>query len=133
MMRWWACYGRRVGALIALGLFVTAFVAFTIVRDRAYTKGRTEVQSVYIRSGSVLDRMALSFDALLADVYWIRTVQHYGSVKRVAGQGKNYELLGPLLDITTTLDPYFDVAYRFGAIFLAEAFPNGPGLSLIHI
>jgi tetratricopeptide (TPR) repeat protein len=71
--------------------------------------------------------MALSFDALLADVYWIRTVQHYGSTKRVAGQGKSYELLGPLLDITTTLDPYFDVAYRFGAIFLAEAFPNGPG------
>ena len=33
----------------------------------------------------------------------------------------------PLLDLTTTLDPYFTIAYRFGAIFLGEAYPGGPG------
>ena len=33
----------------------------------------------------------------------------------------------PLLDLTTTLDPYFSIAYRFGAIFLSEASPGGPG------
>ena len=27
----------------------------------------------------------------------------------------------------TTLDPQFRVAYRFGAIFLTEAYPSGPG------
>ena len=43
------------------------------------------------------------------------------------GEEKNYDLLGPLLDITTTLDPEFNAAYRFGAIFLTEAYPNGPG------
>jgi hypothetical protein len=36
-------------------------------------------------------------------------------------------LLYPLLDLTTTLDPNFSIAYRFGAIFLAEAFPSGAG------
>jgi hypothetical protein len=35
--------------------------------------------------------------------------------------------LYPLLDITTTLDPRFNIAYRFGAVFLAEAYPRGPG------
>ena len=29
--------------------------------------------------------------------------------------------------ITTTLDPRFDMAYRFGAVFLAEAYPAGAG------
>jgi len=125
--RWLACYGRSVCGLIILGLFVSAFVAFSVLRERVYATERAEVQTIYIQSGAVLDRMALSFDALLADVYWIRTVQHYGSAKRVARDDRSYGLLGPLLDITTTLDPYFDVAYRFGAIFLAEAFPNGPG------
>ena len=38
-----------------------------------------------------------------------------------------YALLYPLLDITTTLDPRFNIAYRFGAVFLAESFPRGPG------
>ena len=34
-----------------------------------------------------------------------------------------------MLDVTTSLDPRFKIAYRFGAVFLAEAFPNGAGRS----
>ena len=40
---------------------------------------------------------------------------------------KSYKLLYPLLDLTTTLDPHFNIAYRFGAIFLSEPYPGGPG------
>src|SRR5260370_38112730 len=39
----------------------------------------------------------------------------------------NLELLWPLLDITTTLDPNLLVAYRFGAMFLSQAAPGGAG------
>ena len=46
---------------------------------------------------------------------------------RCATDAGEYELLYPLLDLTTTLDPYFTIAYRFGAIFLSEAPPGGPG------
>ena len=35
------------------------------------------------------------------------------------------DLLYPLLDIATTLDPAFNIAYRFGAIFLAEGRDRG--------
>ena len=35
--------------------------------------------------------------------------------------------LYPMLDLATSLDPRFNIAYRFGAIFLAEAFPGGAG------
>ena len=38
-----------------------------------------------------------------------------------------YNQLYTLLDITTSLDPLFDIAYRFGAVFLAEAYPAGAG------
>ncbi len=40
---------------------------------------------------------------------------------------RKYELLFPLLEHTTTLDPYFSIAYRFGAIFLSEQYPGGAG------
>ena len=64
---------------------------------------------------------------MASDVYWVRAIQHYGG-DRLAGDGRReYELLQPLLDLTTTLDPFFTVAYRFGAIFLSEAPPGGPG------
>ena len=42
-----------------------------------------------------------------------------------APTSSDYALLYPLLDITTTLDPRFNIAYRFGAIFLAEPYPGG--------
>ena len=45
----------------------------------------------------------------------------------LAAADADYALLYPLLDITTTLDPLFNIAYRFGAIFLAEAYPAGAG------
>jgi hypothetical protein len=71
--------------------------------------------------------MALSYDMLLADEYWIRAVQYYGRTRLSTAADKNFALLFPLLDFTTSLDPRFDVAYRFGAVFLAEPKPGGAG------
>ena len=112
---------------VAMMTLVAFFVSSAEVRDRVYAASRLETRLLYIPDGEVLGRMALSFDALLADVYWIRALQHYGGAKRSEDDEKSYELLGPLLDIATTLDPRFNVAYRFGAIFLTEGYPNGPG------
>ena len=72
-------------------------------------------------------RLALSYDALLADTYWIRAVQHFGATRRSTESNNRYDLLFPLLDLTVSLDPYFNVPYQFGAIFLAEEPPGGPG------
>jgi len=112
------------GALLAL----TTAVALQAGRDAAYpARQRASERLLYTRSGTAVKRMALEFDALASDVYWIRAIQHYGG-DRLAGDGRReYELLQPLLDLTTTLDPFFTVAYRFGAIFLSEAPPGGPG------
>ena len=79
------------------------------------------------QSGRVADRLMLSFDALAADVYWIRTLQHYGRDRKSARAEGRFELLDPLLELTTTLDPQLNIAYRFGAIFLAQPPPGGPG------
>lgn len=81
---------------------------------------------LWVRSPSVLGRLVLAFDALAADVYWVRAVQFYGDTKLSKEKDKNYDLLFPLLDMTTSLDPQFSIAYRFGAILLSEPMPNGP-------
>jgi tetratricopeptide (TPR) repeat protein len=82
---------------------------------------------LYVRSPEFMRRAALSYHALLADVYWIRAIQHYGGTKLTTGTNKQYDLLYPLLDLTTSLDPNFDIAYGFGSLFLAEPYPSGPG------
>ncbi len=121
---WW---GRPGTALVAVAVLVALFTSVQLVRDRTYAAERARIEVLYVPSGNILRRMALSFDALLADVYWIRAIQHYGRGRLAEDAEKDYSLLYPLLDITTTLDPRFNVAYRFGAIFLTEAFPDGPG------
>ena len=101
-------------------------VGVQVVRDRTYTVSPVDDRVLYVRSGAALQRIALSYDAVLADLYWIRAVQHFGR-ERLKETGQNFDLLYPLLDLTTSLDPRFNVAYRFGAIFLAEPHPSGAG------
>ena len=81
----------------------------------------------WIQSPGLMRRLAVGFNAIWADIYWIRAVQYYGDTRLSEDENKNYDQLYPLLDITTSLDPRFNIAYRFGAILLSEGFPNGPG------
>ena len=110
-------------------LLAVAVVGLQAIGDRERTGLHPETQAadfLYIQSPAVLRRASLSYSAVVADLYWIRAVQYYGGMRLTNGQ-KNYDLLYPLLDLTTSVDPQFDIAYRFGAIFLAEDFPGGAG------
>lgn len=118
---------RLAPPLVLIGLLLTGAIALEAARDTWYDAARKDEAVLYVRSGTLLQKLALSNDLVLADAYWIRTLQHYGGTRRSTDPHKRYDLLYPLLEITTTLDPAFSVAYRFGAIFLAEAFPDGPG------
>lgn len=120
-------FGGSLGvALVAMAcLGGASWMQVVHARPMAEVGGES---TLYVRSGPLLRRLVLSFDALAADVYWIRAIQHFGGTRRSAAPGeKRYGQLYPLLDITTTLDPLFNIAYRFGAIFLAEPPPGGPG------
>src|ERR1700693_1209595 len=65
--------------------------------------GSTVEEVLYISSPSVLKRISLGYGGLLADVYWTRAVQYFGSQHHNGAQ--HYELLAPLLDITPRLHP----------------------------
>jgi hypothetical protein len=81
---------------------------------------------LYLWSGEDVRRLSPGLEDVMADVYWLRTVQYFGSQRAFAAV-KDFDLLEPLIDITTTLDPRFELAYRYGAVFLAEPHPNGAG------
>jgi len=92
----------------------------------ASDQGVTDV--LFLPSGKVLRQLSLGYEGLLADIYWTRAVQYFGG-KRLA-HSTEFKLLGPLLQITTDLDPHLLIAYRFGSIFLAEKPPRGAGQPL---
>ncbi|HEY7514519.1 MAG TPA: hypothetical protein VIC87_08575 [Vicinamibacteria bacterium] len=87
---------------------------------------RAQQEVLYLWSGTQVKRMVPGFEGLAASIYWLRTVQYFGG-QRLFARDKRFELLEPLIDITTTLDPRLEVAYRYGAIFLCEPPPVGAG------
>jgi hypothetical protein len=87
---------------------------------------RAQEEVLYLWSGEHVKRMVPGFEDLAASLYWLRTVQYFGG-QRIFARDKKLELLEPLIDITTTLDPRLEIAYRYGAIFLSEPPPIGAG------
>jgi hypothetical protein len=112
---------------VVLVLLVGGTAALQARLERARPTGADLPGILYIDSPRVLQRLALSYDTLVADVYWMRTIQHYGGDRLAENVQRRYDLLLPLLDLTTSLDPNFRAAYLYGAIFLAEPQPSGAG------
>jgi hypothetical protein len=110
-------------AAIGIPLLLVALVALQTRIDATEAAEPAKQQELLLASGTALKKMSLGYDALLADIYWTRAVQYYGSI--AASRGGKFPLLWPLLDITTTLDPKLTPAYRFGAVFLSEQSPVG--------
>jgi hypothetical protein len=119
---------RRSRAAIGAVLSLAGAVTLHATQDRWPAPKVDRPELLYVRSPSVMKQVLLGHHAFAADVYWIRALQHFGSERlSPPDHQRTYALLYPLLDLTTTLDPYFSIAYRFGAIFLGEPYPGGPG------
>ena len=110
------------GICVALSLAASALVLHHVdqLRPRA-----TLEDVLYLNSPKVLKRVSLGYDGLLADIYWTRAVQYFGG--RHHDRAQSYNLLYPLLSLTTHLDPQLIAAYQFGASFLAPPPPEGAG------
>jgi hypothetical protein len=129
--------------VLLVAVLLTAAVQLQAARERDFPARPETEASLYVQSGETLKRFAGAYAALAADVYWIRAIQYYGTAKQRldrlhaapaaapdpsgAKAPSDYPLLYALLDITTTLDPRFNIAYRFGSVYLGEAYPRGAG------
>lgn len=114
---------RTVVYICILIILIAVSIPFQIKIDGIRGKFRSVEESLYL-SSSTLKKLSLGYYELLADVYWLRALQYFGS--RELDQ-QNPELLYHYFDIITDLDPKFVNAYRYGGTFLAEPPPFGLG------
>lgn len=110
--------------IMAVGLLGIYLVQRNIDKANGLAQGQRE-ELFFSPSESVLSRLAGGYSGLLADIYWTRAVQYYGRHRLM--RAKRFPLLGPLLELTTDLDPHLLIAYRFGSVFLAGKPPEGAG------
>jgi tetratricopeptide (TPR) repeat protein len=118
-----ALQGIALGVLIVLGMAEVWNLQRKI--DAEKQSLQLESEELMLRSGSMVTRMSLEYAPLMAAIYWTRAVQYFGEKHHL--QDQDLQLLWPLLDITTTLDPNLLPAYRTGSSFLSDAPPRGAG------
>jgi tetratricopeptide (TPR) repeat protein len=118
--------------LFVLLLAYAGIFVFQTRINRAIGEYHQTEEILFLPSGQSVKKLSLGFESLVADIYWIRAVQYYGG-GRIEDPTRNMNLLFPLLDITTTLDPAMIPVYQFGAVFLSEPKPIGaedPGAAI---
>ncbi|PSH05462.1 MAG: hypothetical protein CXZ00_01880 [Acidobacteria bacterium] len=114
----------QTSCALLLTLLLAASITLVYQIDRV--RADEPLQEVlYLPSPTVVKRLSLGYSGLLADIYWTRVVQYFGAKHKA--KAKQYLILEPLLDMTTSLDPKLLPAYQFGSVFLAQKPPEGAG------
>src|SRR6185437_13995896 len=113
-----------IAALLFIAFFAGSVLALHAVEGTRGEEATLE-EVLYLPSSKTLKRMSLGYSGLLANIYWTRAVQYFGS--KHMHRSMRYDLLYPLLDITTDLDPHIIPAYENGSVFLSQKPPNGAG------
>lgn len=111
--------------LLILGLSASVLLARRIDALRPPPDPNAIDESLYLNP-TTARRMSLGFNGLIADWYWMRSLQYVGrkiiSVPEdvpIDNLGQlDLRLLAPLLDTATTLDPNFLDPYEYAAIVL---------------
>ena len=111
--------------IIAVGIAGFVFVGRWLDKKRPRIQTEIQQESLYL-SGNALKRASLSFNGLVADWYWMRSLQYVGGkVLNASGPIQlddlgelDLKLLAPMLDVATTLDPEFMEPYLYAAVVL---------------
>lgn len=118
-------YDLALIAMIVAGLVLAVLLSKSIDARRPPVNVALEEERLYV-NGNTAKRLSLGFNGLIADWYWMRSLQYVGRKVLSLPQGAmldrlgstNLKLLPALLDTATTLDPQFIEPYEYGAIVL---------------
>lgn len=101
-------------------LFAAAFAAGTFAAHRAMpAASRLDADERFVPHPAIARALAFGFETVVADFYWLQAVQIVGGAQ--AHPSRHAPLLGRLVDVATTLDPWMDHPYRFAAVWLTES------------
>lgn len=114
-----------IACIIGCSLISSVLLARWIDSQRPARDFRIEEEALYL-TGNTVKRASLGFNGLAADWYWMRSLQYVGhkflnartNIQLDDLSQLNLNLLAPLLDITTTLDPDFQEPYQYAAAVL---------------
>jgi hypothetical protein len=107
-IRWW----RWIAAVLA--------VAATVgVHSLMNTATRIDRGQLFVPEPEHARLSSLGFDTAIADYYWLQALQLVGGER--GDTRKDAPLIGELIDVVTSLDPWVGHPYRFAAVWLTDS------------
>lgn len=106
---------KKISFILALVFCLTGLFFSSLNMEKRYPPVIIE-DMLYLPSGKFLKGVALGFDEMVADLLWIKALAYFGGH---AATDQDYSWLSHILDIVTTLDPFFQYPYEFGGVILA--------------
>lgn len=121
---------RRVTFILFIVMLATLMIFNQMQIDKRMKKKERLVEELmYFPSGKFINQISSGYDDILSDFVWLRFIQYYG---QHALTDLEFRYLEHILDILTTLDPRFIVAYTFGALLLVtNVYDVDAGLELL--
>lgn len=112
-------------AIIVVGFGLTFVLSNFLEKNRQSLPEGLEDSDMIVQTAK-LKGYALGFEGLIADWYWMKSLQYVGDKIFKNKENLNLEdlsalnprLLYPYLDTATTLDPHFTEVYAYGAVIL---------------
>src|SRR5438270_12494393 len=93
----------RTTAILLFSAALIALASFSsLVRVTQLRAGATLTEVLFIPSPNAVKRMSLGYTGLLADIYWTRAVQYFGS--HHVARAEEYNLRAHLFAITVTFE-----------------------------
>jgi hypothetical protein len=106
--------GLRTALLLACALVVTG-----AAHRHMDTGSHLDRGEMFVPSPKQARLSTLGFDGLVADYWWLRAVQLVGG--ELYGAGQHAPLIGRLVDLVTSIDPWVGHPYRFAAVWLTDS------------
>ncbi len=103
--------------IVILMLILLLIVNFAYRADLEKPPDQLLGELMYFPSGQAVKAFSMGFHVLLADLIWLRFVQYYGEHRLT---DTKFALMYHILDVLTTLDPYFVHAYTLGGLMLVQ-------------
>lgn len=115
-----------MGKTKRLSIFIMAGIIFILLGggviisagklDNLQRSYHTRKDPLYLPNGKYLKLICLDYDGLIADLFWIKGAIYFGSNYR--RKGFEFPWLYHVLDLVTTLDPYYYDVYWYGSSIL---------------
>jgi hypothetical protein len=107
-----------VGQRLKVVFLLVVLAGTALAHQRIPPRLRSQEGEAFVPKPEFAKLMALGFDTLLADYYWVQAVLLVGGNSNPA---QHTPQLRRFIDVVTTLDPWVDHPYRFAAVWLIES------------